>query len=185
MEEIKIELKSSDDLLETPLDEQTLENAIFVEGANYALRISTITVSGKYSREYKIVAFCVGLNENRVLVDGDLLIICLWSDILVIDLQSDRLLHDIDLDCWELFGVYKFKSGYFIHGEGENRFLDKEFNVVWEESCCDIFVNSKVEKDFEIFDDYVIAYDWFGGKHYYDEHGEFKTEHYPEYSMSK
>ena len=179
---MKIEITSSENLLDPPLDEQTLENAIFVEKAPYALRISRIAVSGKYNREYKIVAFCVGLNDNRVLIDGDLLIICLWSDLLIIDLKTDKLLRDIEFDSWELFAIYKFKSGYLIHGEGENYFLNQNYEVVWKLGCVDIFVNYKVKKELEIFDDYITVFDWYGSKHYYNETGEFKTEHYPEYS---
>ena len=184
MEELRIEITSTDELLETPLDEQTLANAIFVTSANFALHVSNIKVSGKYNREYKLIAFCVGLNDERVLVEGNLLIVCLWSDILIIDLQTDKLVRDIDLDCAELFSIHKFQSGFFIHGELENRFLDKDFNVVWEESCCDIFFNSKVDRDLEIFEDYIVAWDWYGYKHYYNETGEFKTERYLECRMS-
>lgn len=159
MEETKIEITSSENLLDPPLDEQIIQGAIFVEGAPYALRISNITVSGKYNREYKVVAFGIGLNDGRVMIDGDLLIVCLWSDLLIIDLKTDKLLRDIEFDSWELFAIYKFKSGYFIHGEGENYFLNKKFEIMWEKGCIDIFVNYKVDKILEFFDDYITVFD--------------------------
>lgn len=183
MEQLKIDLKSSNTFLETPLDAQTLKNAICVDDSNDSLVESNITISGKYNRKYKILAFCVWLNHDRVLIDGDLLIICLWANLLIIDLKEDKLIHNIDFDCWELFRIFKFKDGYFIYGEGENRFLNKNFELVWEKGCIDIFINPKVENELEIFDDYVTCFDWCGYKHYYDENGEFKTEHYPQFEV--
>ena len=181
MEQTKIDIKSEEELLNKPLTAQVLENAIFVDEADYGLVVSHITVSGKYNREYKILAFCVQPNDDRVLVEDELLIICLWSNLLVIDLKADKLIRNIKLDEWEMFRIFKFKDGYFIHGECENYYLNKNFDPVWEAGCIDIFVNPKVEKDLEIFDDYVTVFDWCGYKHYYNENGEFKTEHYPEY----
>ena len=185
MEQMKIKITSSENLLKPPLDEQIIKGAIFIEDAPYALHVSNVTIHGKYHREYKIIAFCIGLNINRVLIHGDLLIICLWSDILIIDLIADKLLRVVPVaDSGELLGIYKFKSGYFVNGELENYFLNHNFEIVWQVGAIDIFSNSKVEKDLEIFEDYIVAWDWYGYKHYYNESGEFKTEHYPQYRMS-
>lgn len=183
MGEYKTFMESLADFVSPPLDKKILDTAIFVENADYGLRVSHITITGKYNREYTIVAFAVKLNENRILIDRDFLIICLWSNILIIDLKTDKLIRNIDLDCWEMFSISKFKSGYVVHGEGEIRFINQDFDIVWKMGCCDIFSNSKVEKEFTVFDDYVVAYDWYGYKHYYNEGGEFKTEYYPEYNM--
>ena len=175
MEQTKIEIESSKKFLDPPLDARTLENAIYVDDADHALVESIVKVSGKYNREYKIVAFCVWLNDERVIVEDDLLIICLWSHVLVIDLKADKLVRNIHFDGYEMFHIFKFKSGYFIHGEGENRFLNKNFDLVWENSCADIFVNPYVEKVLEIFDDYVTVLDWDGYKHFYNETGEIRV----------
>ena len=117
-------------------------------------------------------------------MDNDWLLICLFKEIAVVNLKENRVYRVVDFECYELFGIYKFKTGYFVHEELDNRFLDKDFNIIWEWGCGDIFFNSKVEKDFEIFEEYIVAWDWDGYKHYYNESGEFKTEHYPEYRMS-
>ena len=184
MEQTKIELNVIQGDFKTEVDAQTIASAIYVEESRQLHTVSKITLSGKYSRVYTIVDFFFGATKDKVLIDDDLLIVCLFSTLVIIDLKEDKLKQVIDFNCWQLFKLFKFKSGYFIHGEGENRFLDKDFNVVWKESCCDIFFNSKVEKDLEIFDDYIVAWDWYGHKHYYNESGEFKTEYYPEYRMS-
>ncbi|MCH5163962.1 MAG: hypothetical protein J1F36_02980 [Clostridiales bacterium] len=184
MEETKIDIKILKSVFQLPIDAQTIENAIFVEDTKELLVASQIELSGKYNRTYTVVSHFIELDPNRVLIDNDLLIIILFSELAIIDLQQDKLLRVIDFNCWELFRIFKFKSGYFLYGEGENRFLNKNFDVVWEKGCIDIFVNPDVKEDLEIFDNYVTVFDWYGYKHYYDETGEFKTEHYPEYDNS-
>ncbi len=46
--------------------------------------------------------------------------------------------------------------------------------------CGDIFANIELEKSIEIFDDYIAVYNFYGVKHFYNELGEFKHEHFPE-----
>ena len=38
----------------------------------------------------------------------------------------------------------------------------------------------ELEKSIEIFDDYIAVYNFYGVKHFYNELGEFKHEHFPE-----
>ena len=173
MDEIKIEFSCAEDFLDKPLPKSVLEGAIFVDKADYGLKESLVKVSGKYNREYKVVAFCVPLDDDRVIVEGDMLILCLWSNLLVIDLKADELIKNIHFDGYEMFRIFKFKEGYFIHGEGENRYLNKDFDLVWQNSAVDIFVNPDVKEALEIFEDYVTVYDWTGYKHFYNEKGEF------------
>ena len=182
MDEIRVEIIASEELLDPPIDERITESAFFVEEVSYALRVSKISLSGKYNREYTIVAFTIGLDDKRVLLDGDLLIVCLWSNILIIDLKSNELVRNVELDSCELFEICKFKSGYLIHGEDAIRFMNADFEIAWDEWACDIYANKLVEKEFEVFADYATAYDWYGNKHYFDENGEFKIEPHPEYS---
>ena len=61
------------------------------------------------------------------------------------------------------------------NGENAIRFLNTKFGIVWEIGATDIDVNNLIEKDFEVFDDYAIAYDWYGTKHYFNENGEVKN----------
>ena len=180
MEQSKIEIKILNDL-KSPPNAQIIENAIYVEDEQNAI-VSEVTVSGKFNRKYTVIGYLVELNQDRVLIDDNLLIVCLWSNLAIIDMKQNKLLKSMTLcDMGELFGVYKFKSGYFIYGELENFFINEHFEVVWEMGCIDIFVNPKAEKELEIFDDYISVYDWYGYKHFYNESGEFKEEYYPEY----
>lgn len=186
MSQTNIKITILKDTLRVPLDAQALQNAIFVESGNEHYVLSQITVSGKYDREYTVASYFLPLDEFRVLLDGDLLIFCLFHELVVIDLAKDKLIKSIAFDGYELLRIIKFKSGYFLHGEAENRFLDKHFKTVWEAGAVDIFANSKAEKALEIYDDFITVFDWCGYKHIYDEVGEvgFST-YYPEYNCNE
>ena len=182
MEQIKIDIKVIGDNLKEALDETIIANAIVVENFGIYNRAFEVTISGRYNRTYTIVSEWTEITLKSILIEKDLLIIILSYSIAVIDLNQNRLLQLIKLDS-SLFSIHRFKSGYFIYGELLNYFLNQKFEVVWDNGCADIFVNPKVEKELEIFSDYITVFDWCGYKHYYNENGKFKTEHYPKYEM--
>lgn len=177
---IKINVLKSD--FDEEVDASTLENITFAENAKVLYVITQIDVSGKYRRAYTFATQIQSINEDCILIDGDLLLIILFSELVVIDLKHDKLIKSIDFDCYQLLNICKFKSGYIIRGEGETRFLTKDFEQVWEEGAIDILVNPYAEADFEIFEDYFTVLDWCGYKHFYNETGEFKRKYYPRYS---
>lgn len=180
---IKINIIKSD--LDTLVNPAELPNVIFAESCDELHTVSQIVLSGKYNKEYCLLAHFVTLNENTVLLDNDRLFICLFNEIAVVDLASDKVIKVIDYESYQLFGIYKFKNGYFVRGEGSNMFLNDNIDCVWKLGCVDIFVNPKVENEFEIHDDYIAVYDWTGSRHFYNEMGEFKTEYHPEYDLYK
>ena len=146
--------------------------AIYVENER-GVSAYCVTLYGTYERKYYFVTEFSALNTERVLLDGDALIVCLWSDIVIIDLPTDKIRKVItvtpDLD---MFGVYKFKDGYFVHGEMDNRYFDGEFNLVWDAGGRDIFYCPDRETSVEIHVDHIDVWDFFGYKYTYDEYGE-------------
>ena len=165
---IKITVTSYEDKSECP----PLDNLIFAEDRNYMCTVSQICLSGKYNRTYNVITDFHMLSEDTVILDGNLLIICLFNELVVYDIVQNKLHYHVEFDRYQLFSVFKFKSGYFIWGECENRFLNKNFEVVWECSGADIFYNCDVENILEVTDEYVSVYDWLGNKYYYNEKGE-------------
>ena len=183
MEETAIDITIIKDDVKILVGEQAIANAIFVERAQSSV-LTQIILSGKYNRVYTVATCYINLTHERVLVHDNLLIICAEFDLAIIDIEESKLLQIINIDKHTLFSIHKFKSGYFIHGELLNFFLNKDFQIVWEEDCGDIFYNGNVKYILEIFDDYITVFDWYGKKHYYNENGEFKHECFPELRMS-
>lgn len=185
MEKTDVKIHIIKEYSSTPVDPSEFDDVICSETGTELHVASQIEISGKYNKTYCVLTGFVRLNDNTVLVDGDRLFICLYKEIVVVDLATDKVVKIIDFDGYQLFGIYKFKSGYFVHGEITNMFLNADTACVWEYGCIDIFVNPRLENDLEISDDYIAVYDWMGDRHYYNESGEFKTEYHPELDMSK
>lgn len=185
MEQTEIEIKVLKRDTHAKADAQTIESAVFVEDSEYLYTVTELTLRGKYNRVYTVVTDFLEVERNEVAVNDNLLIMCVFDVLVIIDILQDKAVKTIKFDDTHLYGVYTFKSGYFVHGETINYFLTENFDTAWECGCVEIFFNSKVRKDLVVFDDYVVAFDSHGYKHYYNETGEFKTEHFPEYKMTK
>lgn len=171
------------------LNPNDIENVTYVERSPVVNVATKIKLSGEYVKEYTFLTFAKEISPNRVLVDKNLLVVCLCADIVVIDLNRDEIIVDKYINSYTLYEIYKLKSGYFIWGEGESIFLNDKFEIVWRETCGDIFANLILmnlnKKICEVFDDYITVFDWFGIKHFYNENGEFKNEDYPQYNVDK
>ena len=182
--EIEIQIIKND--VKTSVDISTISNVIYIEDSPDLHIVSQITLSGQYNRVYNVVSYFITLDANRVCVDNDILLIALYEEIAIVDLRQDKIDRIMKFDnCWGIRNFCKFKSGYFIHGEGVNYFLDKNFNVLWSVSSMDIFANMRVKNDFELYEDYIAVYDWYGNKHFYNENGEFDCKYYPQFNCDK
>ncbi|MDE6201622.1 MAG: hypothetical protein K2M47_07115 [Clostridiales bacterium] len=180
---LKINIIKSD--LVAQVTPPEFDNVIFAESCDELHTVSQIVLSGKYNKTYHVLAYFVTLNDETVLIDGDRLFICTYSEIAIIDLSLDKVVKVINCDAFQLFGIYKFKSGYFVHGEMYNMFFNKSLDCVWKCGAVDIFVNPKVKSELEVHDNYITVYDWTGCCHYYNETGEFGIEYHSEYDISK
>lgn len=165
------------------VEQSMIDDAFIVEGDDELHMVALIRLRGKYDRDYKVITRYITLTDERVVIDGDIMIVCLYLRLVIVDLAKNEIINTVEFDCSEIFGLYKFKSGYFMHGEERNYFLDKNINVVWEAGCVDIFVNPLAENELEIFDNYITVLDWYGYKHIYNEHGEYKIEYFKEFDM--
>ena len=183
MQTTKINIQIIKDNINSSLDLSTLSNVIFVETGFDIHIVSQITLSGQYNRVYNVVSYIIALDAHRVYIENDMLLIALYENLVIVDLKQDKLARVIEFnDCWGIRNFCKFKSGYFVHGEGVNYFLDKNFNVLWNASSIDIFANIKVKNDFELHEDFVVVYDWYGHKFYYNEKGVFNCEYFPQFN---
>ena len=180
MDNTKFELKLIHRDYNKDIEEDIIKKALVVENSVCLCAATMLKLSGKHEKEYIIVTELDCLYDKKIIINENILIICLTYELAVVDLNTDLVKKQMDINACSLFGVYKFKNGYFIHGEIENIYLNEDFDIVWTESCGNIFFNCKIDNDLEIFDNYITSYDWDGYKHYYNEHGEYKTQYFPE-----
>ena len=172
MRDVNITIEKVGDVGKDKPATDAAEKAIYVENDN-SKAVYCITLCGAYSRKYYFVTELSVINTERVLLDGVVLIVCLWSDIVIIDLPTDnkRKVINVTSDL-DMFGIYKFKSGYFVHGEMTNRYFDSEFNMLWDAGGRDIFYCPERENSIEIHEDHIDVWDFLGYKYSYNEFGE-------------
>ena len=152
-----------------------VQKAIYVEN-EHSESVYCITLRGTCERKYYFVTELSVLHEDRVLLDGDLLIVCLLSDIILIDLQADKVRKVVNVTSDpDMCAIYKFKGGYFVHGEMTNRYFDSDFNLLWGASGRDIFFCPDRKNSLEIYDDHIDVWDFLGNKYTYDELGEINS----------
>lgn len=183
MTEIKVEIVYTGEKLGvTP---EQAEGTIFCEGVDRKSMLSLVKVSGKYNRTYKIVTQLVTLRPWRIVLDGDTLIVIGYYKIGIIDLALDALVQTVEFESDAgIVGIYPLGDGFFIHADDSVGFLTRQWNIAWIKYGPDLLFNTKVPCNPGVYDDYVVVWGWLGDKHYYNEHGEFKCEYYPDLKMS-
>ncbi len=175
MQDVKITIEDLGTVAKDSTATEAAQKAIYAENER-SESAYCITLRGAYERKYYFVTELTEITAERTLLDGDLLIVCLWSDIVVIDMSADKICNVINVTPYlDMFAIYKFKGGYFVHGETENRFFDSDFNLRWEKSGRNIFYCPDREKSVEIFEDHIDVWDFLGYKYSYDEWGDINS----------
>lgn len=157
-----------------PAAAEVAKKAIYVE-SEFADLVTCLTIGGAYKRKYYFVTTLTLRDLDRYLLEGDKLIVCLWSEILIFDLPNDKIKKIAVTEGLELYAIYKFKDGYFIHGELFNSYFDRDFDFKWEADGRDIFFCPTREKSLEIYADHIDVWDFLGYKYTYDEFGELDS----------
>lgn len=128
-------------------------------------------------REYKIASFADinSWDEKCALLEGQILT---WlqgfSDIFQLNVATGEIIGKHEIDSYgPLFGLYRLKDGYVLHGELDIIGLDKDFHQQWLFSGYDIFATRDGKTPFEIKSDRICLYDFLDN--YYEIDFEGKT----------
>ena len=108
------------------------------------------------------------LHETSVIIENERLLICCSNTIFCLSIPDLNLLWHTQADQASCFEIYKYQDSYIIHGEFEISRIDKNGNIVWQQSGADIFTTLNGKDDFEITENYVVATDWGNRKYKYD-----------------
>jgi len=136
-------------------------------GKYYELMITRTTV-----RHVILVILNAGDLYNNILIERDCLVILLDGTVYEICHKTGTLLGSYEIrGGWELFRIYRFDTGYVIHGETEIIKLNKEFNEEWSFSGRDIFVKPDNGVNFEIKNGRIGVVDFQGCFYILDKDG--------------
>ena len=160
---------------ENSADSLSCYDAVYGEDSKYRpdTRYEIFIVSDEDILSRKILIKAGGgsttIHKTSFVVEPDKIVICCADKIFCLSLPDLNLLWDTKADDATCFEVFNYESDYIIHGELQISRLNKNGDIVWQQSGAEIFTTiSSAETDFTITDNYILATDWENRKYKFD-----------------
>lgn len=103
------------------------------------------------------------LHPNAFYLEGSKLWICISDMVYCLQLPNLELVWSKSIDLASVFGIYKFKNDFILHGELEIFRITKAGEVKWSFGAQDIFVSLHGEDVLRLYDDHITVRDYRGG----------------------
>jgi len=111
------------------------------------------------------------VHPTSAILDGNSLLVCCGDSVFSLELPSLRLRWQTQVDLATCFQIYSIEEEYIVHGEVKISRLNRQGDIVWSFSGCDIFVSLDSETTFVLHDDYIALVDWEKNKYDLDFNG--------------
>lgn len=112
-----------------------------------------------------------GIGKNSIIIESGRLLVCCSDTIFCLSIPDLTLLWCKQADQITCFEIFKYLDSYIIHGEVEISRLDKNGNILWQQSSADIFTTLEGKDNFFVAENYIIATDWKNRKYKFDFNG--------------
>ena len=111
------------------------------------------------------------VHDCSVIVGDDKLVTCCSDTVFCISIPQLVLQWKTKADFATCFEIFKYQEDYLVHGEVDISRIDKDGNIVWQQSGADIFTTLEAKDTFVITDQYILATDWEHRKYKFDFEG--------------
>jgi len=101
-----------------------------------------------------------GIGENSKIIENNRLLVCCSNSIFCLSIPDLALLWRRQADEATCFEIFKYQDSYIIHGELNISRLNKNGEVLWQQSGADIFTTLEGKDDFKLTEHYILATDW-------------------------
>ena len=101
-----------------------------------------------------------GIHETSIIKEDDRILICCSDSVFCLSIPDLKLLWKTQADQATCFEIFKYRTGYIIHGELEISRLENNGKVLWQQVGADIFTTPEGNDDFSITNECIIAKDW-------------------------
>ncbi len=115
-------------------------------------------------------------HRNSIIFEQERFLLCCSDTIFCLSIPDLTLLWQTQADQACCFEIFKYQDDYIVHGELEISRLDKNGNILWQQSGADIFTTLSGEQDFEITEDFIIATDFENRIYKFDYQGQDRTD---------
>lgn len=112
-----------------------------------------------------------GIHDTSVIIESDRFLICCSDTVFCLSIPDLILLWRTRADQTACFEIYKYQESYIVHGECEISRLDKDGEILWQNSGADIFTTLDGRDCFSINDNFISATDWGNKKYKFDFNG--------------
>lgn len=111
-----------------------------------------------------------GIGENSTIIEYDRILICCSDSIFCLSIPNLALLWRRQADEATCFEIFKYQDSYIVHGELNISRLNKNGEILWQQSGADIFTTLDGKDDFKLTENFILATDWEYRKYkfYYD-----------------
>lgn len=103
-----------------------------------------------------------GVHKTAVVYENARIVVCCADSIFCLSIPELSLLWQTQADDATCFEIYKYKDSYIVHGELAISRLDKDGQILWQQSGADIFTTIDGEDSFALKEDHIIARDFEG-----------------------
>lgn len=109
------------------------------------------------------------IHKTSLVIEDNVIVICCSDTVFCLSLPDLIPLWNTKADPATCFEVFKYQSDYIVHGELEISRLNRNGEIIWQQSGADIFTTlNGTEKDFRVTADCILAVDWDGRKYKFD-----------------
>lgn len=108
------------------------------------------------------------VHTNSIIIEDNRIIICCADSLFCLSIPDLGLIWQTKADSATCFEIFKIHDNYIIHGELEITKLDKDGNIIWQNSGADIFTTLDGKDNFIITEKYILATDWGNRKYKFD-----------------
>jgi hypothetical protein len=99
-------------------------------------------------------------HENAAIFEEERLLLCCSDTIFCLSIPDLVLMWRTKADLITCFQIFKYQDNYIVHGEIGISCLDKNGNIIWQQSGENIFVVMDDTPDFILEKDYIMVRDF-------------------------
>lgn len=116
------------------------------------------------------------IHKNAVIYEEERVTICCSDSIFCLSIPNLKLLWRTKSDEITCFEIFKYQDDYIVHGEVEISRINKNGDLLWQQSGADIFVTLSGNNDFALTDEYIFAKDFENRIYKFDYEGKNLTD---------
>jgi hypothetical protein len=148
--------------------------AVYLNGGDITSKVGVQVFEGK-----KLISDCLigaaggatGVYANSTLISNGGLVICCSDSVFKLSIPDLKLEWVTKADMATCFEIFYLDEDYIVHGELQITRLDKNGNIVWQQSGRDIFTTLDGIDTFQVTDELIIAKDFQNYTYKFDYNG--------------